>query len=228
MSDADILTTIDRFIRQRFFHYALMINGKWGCGKTFFVENKLVPHIRQNLCMDVNYISLYGVNNTDAITATLCTQAIKDKFYRTTGKKIGEKAGTITSIAGSFIYKNVLSKFNIEDADGIEKILDILPNYDNNVIIFDDLERCGLDINEVLGYINNFIEHSDAAVIIVANEDEIGKWQLQLRQCMTRTVRSMFGRINGFCTSLWEFQTVTKMLSAVRLGIFLITSEIHL
>ena len=71
MSDADILTTIDRFIIQRFFHYALMINGKWGCGKTFFVENKLVPHIRQNLCMDVNYISLYGVNNTDAITATL-------------------------------------------------------------------------------------------------------------------------------------------------------------
>ena len=61
---------------------------------------------------------------------------------------------------------------------GIENIAELLPNYDNNVIIFDDLERCGCSINEVLGYINNFVENSEASVILVANEEEIGKWQL--------------------------------------------------
>ena len=43
-----------------------------------------------------------------------------------------------------------------------------------DLYIFDDLERCEAPINKVLGYINQFVEHDDAKVIIVANEQEIG------------------------------------------------------
>ena len=39
--------------------------------------------------------------------------------------------------------------------------------------MFDDLERASLDINEILGYINNFVEHDNIKVIIIANENEI-------------------------------------------------------
>jgi hypothetical protein len=42
------------------------------------------------------------------------------------------------------------------------------------VYVFDDLERCLAPINKVLGYINQFVEHGDAKVIVLANEKEIG------------------------------------------------------
>lgn len=41
-------------------------------------------------------------------------------------------------------------------------------------MIFDDLERCNMDVITVLGYINSISEHSDTKVIIVANESELG------------------------------------------------------
>lgn len=41
------------------------------------------------------------------------------------------------------------------------------------VIVFDDLERCTIGIEEILGYINTFVEHNKNKVIIVANQEEI-------------------------------------------------------
>ena len=43
-----------------------------------------------------------------------------------------------------------------------------------SIMIFDDLERCNMDVITVLGYINSISEHSDTKVIIVANESELG------------------------------------------------------
>lgn len=180
MDDQQAIQTIDNFISMRFYHYALMINGKWGCGKTHFVQNVLIPHIMETdyvgIKKDVNYVSLYGIRNAESITEQLCSQAIKD-YIRKRNDKIkteGKMAG-ITSIILSTAIKWGMAKADVS-SDGLNKIVELLPNYDNNVIIFDDLERCCCDVNEVLGFINNFIEHSNAAVIIVANEEEIGNW----------------------------------------------------
>ena len=49
--------------------------------------------------------------------------------------------------------------------------------FSKRVIIFDDLERCSIPINDVLGYINKMVEHDKQKVIIVANEHELGKYQ---------------------------------------------------
>lgn len=50
-----------------------------------------------------------------------------------------------------------------------------LKNTDKSILIFDDLERCKIDISNLLGYINYFVEHQDLKVIIIANEDELSK-----------------------------------------------------
>lgn len=172
----DIIPTIERFINQRMYHYALMINGGWGSGKTYFVRETLIPYI-QKTGHDVNYISLYGLNNTDEISQMLCVQAIKDKMSEKVRKSLESKGGQISTKIATAAFRLGLNYLGASDA-GIESVLQAFPNYDNNVIIFDDLERCGCSLNEVLGYINNFVEHSDASVILVANEVEIGKWQL--------------------------------------------------
>lgn len=172
----DIIPAIDRFINKRMYHYALLINGGWGSGKTYFVKETLIPHIKDSE-HDVNYLSLYGIKSTDEISQMLCVQALKDKAPDKVKKALESKSGQIgTKIATAALRFGM----NLVGAGEtvIENIAELLPNYDNNIIIFDDLERCGCPINEVLGYINNFVEHSEASVILVANEEEIGKWQL--------------------------------------------------
>ena len=172
---SDILESIDRFISNRMYHYALLINGKWGCGKTYFIQKELIPHLKEKGTVDVNYMSLYGIRSTDEISQMLCVQAIKDKMGEI-GKVSDTKGGQFTTAIITAAAKLGLAKIGAENT-GFEKIIEILPDYSNNVIIFDDLERCCCDIAELLGYINNFVEHSTASVIIVANEDEIGNWQ---------------------------------------------------
>ena len=39
--------------------------------------------------------------------------------------------------------------------------------------VFDDLERCPMPLDEVMGYISNFVEQYEAKVILIGNEEEI-------------------------------------------------------
>ncbi len=75
MNDEQIKEAIDHFIEHRLYHYALMINGAWGCGKTYFTNEVLIPHLRKKH-PDVNYISLYGIKDPGEIANKLCEKAI--------------------------------------------------------------------------------------------------------------------------------------------------------
>lgn len=181
MKDQQILSIVDTFIADRIYHYALMINGSWGSGKTYFANNVLIPHLRDEKKFDVNYVSLYGIKDPDDISDKLCERAIRDKITQKTGKNTDGKGAQIATLVIGKLLKYGFKKLDAEE-DSLKSIADILPNYDNNVIIFDDLERCQCDICSVLAYINNFVEHSDASVIIVANEEEIGTHNLEDNQ----------------------------------------------
>ena len=65
----------------------------------------------------------------------------------------------------------------------LSKIKETISKIDINnwIICFDDLERCYLSINEILGYINRLVEHNNCKVVILANEKEIGKINLNQR-----------------------------------------------
>ena len=188
----NIIPAIDRFINKRMYHYALLINGGWGSGKTFFVKENLIPHIKKSN-RDVNYLSLYGIKNTDEISQMLCIQAIKDKIPGRAQNIMDSKGRQITAKILTSVFKWGMNYIGAGDT-GIETIVQVVPEFENNVIIFDDLERCGCPINEVLGYINSFVEHSNASVILVANEEEIGKWELD-RNPEIQTLIAMDSRV---------------------------------
>ena len=44
---------------------------------------------------------------------------------------------------------------------------------DDKVLCFDDLERANIDVIDILGYINNFVEHDGIKTIIICNEEEL-------------------------------------------------------
>ncbi len=55
------------------------------------------------------------------------------------------------------------------------KLPDYFKNASSKVLIFDDLERCSIEIPNILGYINQFIENKGTKVIILGNEEQIIK-----------------------------------------------------
>ena len=142
-------------------------------GKTYFWNNKIKPKIDG---MQYNgkrftsiYMSLYGISNLEEIskkifieTTQLMDKNVK-KHIETTGKySIPEYAKTGLNMANSF-GANTNEKINYEKFFAT----------DDKVLCFDDLERANVDVIDILGYINNFVEHDHIKTIIICNEKEL-------------------------------------------------------
>ncbi len=151
--------------------YAVLISGQWGSGKTWFV-NQLIKDIRENNGKEI-YVSLYGMANFSEI---------EYEFFRKLHPVLSHKGMEITGKILKGALKGTL-KIDL-DRDGKSdgnasptlpeiKLPDYLKNTSRHILIFDDIERCGIPIESLLGYINHFVEHQDYKVILVANEEEI-------------------------------------------------------
>lgn len=139
--------------------YAVLLKGKWGSGKTYFINKykKQLDTKKQSYI----YVSLYGVTKYDEI---------ETKFLQSSNPEIfNEKSIFVGKLADAFINNRIKSSLGI-----IKKSLSSL-NAKGNILIFDDLERCSINIVDLLGYINNFVEHQSYKVILLANEEELKK-----------------------------------------------------
>ncbi len=138
-------------------NFAVLLSGPWGVGKTFLVKRFLAKNFDDQKDQYV-YISLYGLSSLEEIDDALL-QAIFPRLTGTAAKVIGRVAKSALKI-----LKIDASEFDIRD---------FLNKFDAKVYVFDDLERFEGSINKVLGYINQFVEHGGAKVILIANEREI-------------------------------------------------------
>lgn len=151
--------------------YAVMLRGKWGSGKTWFIKN----YIEKKKRKDFLYVSLYGVASYDEIEAAFFQQL--HPILASKGMKL---AGKILKGLIKTTIKVDLNGDGKEDGSLSSGVPDInLPDYmkniDNKIIVFDDLERCSIAIPSILGYINQFVEYNGLKVIVLANETEIIK-----------------------------------------------------
>lgn len=161
LSDSEILSVVKDYIEESIYTYAVLIDGDWGSGKSYFIKEYLIPNIKDE--REVIYISLYGIKSTEDISNQIYINLLNIKEE---GKKIVQ--------AGVKVFADILRSKGID----IQKYKDDVASFidlSKYILVFDDLERCNCDINEVLGYINNFVEHDGVKVILVANEKEIGK-----------------------------------------------------
>lgn len=153
------------------FEYAVLLNGAWGSGKTWFVKKYLEK--KEDHGKKICYVSLNGIAKTSMID-----EAIFKSIHPILGRKGAKLAGQILKGTLKATIKVDLdgdSKSDGNISGGIPKIE--LPDYlkinDNFILVFDDLERCELKKEEVLGYINYFVEQDNIKTLIVSNEDEI-------------------------------------------------------
>ena len=170
----DLVESILDYIRTDYTDYAIMINGEWGSGKTYFWNNKIRKKIDS---MKFNgkqyktiYMSLYGISNLEEIskkifieTTQLMDKNLKKYMNQHEEAVIPEYAKSGLDMANLFGISNNDGKIDYEE----------FFSTDDKILCFDDLERANVDVIDILGYINNFVEHDHIKTIIICNEKEL-------------------------------------------------------
>ncbi len=170
----DLVESILDYVRADYTDYAIMINGEWGSGKTYFWNNKVRNKIDSLQLNGKNYttiyMSLYGISNLEDISKKIFIETTQlmdknmKKYMSATGQQaIPEYAKTGLDMANLFgVTQN-------GDKVDYSKFF----STDDKVLCFDDLERANVDVIDILGYINNFVEHDHIKTIIICNEKEL-------------------------------------------------------
>lgn len=134
--------------------FAVLVTGEWGSGKSHQV-NKAIPLELQ--CK----VSLFGINNTEEIYNTVFSKMYPGKHF---AKKMIELTKDVTSefsgvtLGAGSIIGGMITPLIKQTVDK------------DKVIIFDDLERCAIPNSEILGVINQYVEHHQCRVVILAHD----------------------------------------------------------
>ena len=171
----ELIECICDYVRKPYTDYAIMLNGEWGSGKTYFWNNKLRSRLESIKVNGKNYktiyMSLYGINSLEEIskkifieTNPMINKTLKKFVDTREGNVIPEYVKTGLDMANLYGTTN----FNSDRID-YSKMFSI----DDKILCFDDLERANVDVIDILGYINNFVEHDGIKTILICNEREL-------------------------------------------------------
>lgn len=154
---------------------ALLIVGAWGSGKTYYIDNEVFKKLSEGenprQCIRV---SLFGVKDTSEIPyrvfQSYMDARIKDKSNGVV--KFEKVRDWVTGIV-----KSVPKLKDIVDLSPLftkgSTAYSLVPN--STIICFDDIERATetLDVNEILGAVNELVENRHYKVLLVANKEYI-------------------------------------------------------
>ena len=170
----DLLESVLDYVRSDYTDYAIMLNGEWGSGKTYFWNNRIKSKI-ESLTLNGKryktiYMSLYGISNLEEIskkifieTTQLMDKDLKRYMHTHEHTGIPEYAKTSIDMANFFGVSKSGEKIDYNEFFSVS----------DKVLCFDDLERANVDVIDILGYINNFVEHDHMKTIIICNEKEL-------------------------------------------------------
>lgn len=162
--------------------YAVLLKGKWGCGKTHFINHWIDTYQKQDAedkVLEPVYVSLYGLSETKQITT-----AINRVLYPILYGKAAKAGKTFLKFMSAIVLKCDVDWDKDENSDfsmnlGLDS-LSIFKSEDEqvkkgNLLIFDDLERCDIPMKKLLGYLNFFVEQCNCHLIVIGDEDKIAE-----------------------------------------------------
>ena len=162
--------------------YAVMLKGKWGCGKTHLIKQwkkrfDEPADTDEEITLKPIYISTYGMDSVNDIK-TAIDRELNPFFYSKTGRFIKG----ILKLAGKVVFKTSVDFNDNSKEDGSFSAtldsLSLLQVEDDSIkgvkfLIFDDIERCLIEMKELLGFINYFVEHCNCHVVIIGDENHL-------------------------------------------------------
>lgn len=154
--------------------YAVLVTGPWGCGKTHQVKHALDKS-------EYFYVSLFGLQNSEEIKAAVYAEMFpgKSRFKKMAGAADGinvpipsvatvSTKGLPSAIVGAILGNRVDT---------------------SRLLIFDDLERCKMPLNDVLGVINRYVEHHNCRVVVIAHDDKVEGFTAIKEKVFGQTIR---------------------------------------
>lgn len=181
MSNSHITEFLDHYLSKNTNDFAVLITGCWGSGKTYFITQymggkKLIK--TKNWLTDsknkaVIYVSLFGAKSRDDIEKRIF-EILHPFMEDSSEDKFAQSGLSIIKGLCSFLppAKNVANNF----CDALCHFNDALckhlrKNKKGVAIIFDDVERADMPVPELLGYINEYVEHLNLPCILLADKE---------------------------------------------------------
>ena len=179
----DTKQEIMNYIEMKENNGALLITGKWGCGKTFLIK-QIAEELNQGKKYCVAVISLFDVDSIEQLH-----EKIREEFFQLSLSKAGKAAKATTKVL-EFTNKIIDSankhhaNSKVDAAAGaIGTVLSINPSdfisvsnmigKKEFILILDDIERCKMDKTKLLGGVNEYCENKSIKTIVIADEDKI-------------------------------------------------------
>ncbi len=186
---------IDDFLNYYLFkclepNYAVLIKGKWGCGKSYYIKNYLNSHglrIIDNFTDKqknvVIYLSLYGVSSKEEINEKVLAYL----YPIISSSKIDLLQKVLKTAPASAVLSALsAAMFNSTiPAKGVVEGLDIFVDHYHSeikkngkkklVLVLDDFERAHMPVIELLGFVNECVEFLHIPCIIIAEKDVLIK-----------------------------------------------------
>ena len=160
--EENIATQLEHFLdyykRTKSPGYAVLVTGVWGTGKTF--------QVRQ--CLSENeswYVSLFGLPSATEIHHAILSKV--DPKLELTRSVISKVGATSQIMGGIYAVGHVFSGI-------VNNILrrELKPC---RVLVLDDMERTNLEMKDLLGVINEYVEHHHFRVVLIGDEREMPK-----------------------------------------------------
>ena len=161
-------------------HFAVLVKGDWGCGKTFLVKKILNETYGKKYKDNVIWISVYGLSSIQQLR-----QKLIEKIYPFLSNKI-------TKFALSTVKAGLKASTTIDfNKDGYEDLfIDFtIPNFESDengkkiktkkILILDDIERCSIPITEIFGFFAEEIIEKNLKAIFISNDEKIKDTQEQ-------------------------------------------------
>lgn len=125
MRSDDYLKRITNYIFDSRYSRALLIDGDWGCGKSYFVKKRLIPELEQK---ETNQdakdnttpylpllVSLYGLSSIDSIQELIYSTLLEKYVSREKDGKLHSLLKN-TSLFGTKIIKVAADFFNVDES----------------------------------------------------------------------------------------------------------------
>ncbi len=200
MSQELALSEIRKFLKSED-PVVLSISGRWGVGKTYAWDTTLQEMRADTPLRSYAYVSAFGLNDLEALKTQIVqsTISLDGEDLQPTIKSYFDHAKSLSGLqkmVAQTLRKSVphVNK-GVSEVPYVGKILESLtPNallrIRKQIVCIDDLERAGegLEIDEILGFVSSLRERRDCKVVLLLNEDGLGKKGRVYRRYLEKVV----------------------------------------
>lgn len=192
MNNEELNKYIKHYLEKDQSKSAIMLTGAWGIGKSYYIQNELIPFLQEEHCKCVA-VSLYGLKTLSDISKSIYLE------LRVKPLKSNSEFATTGKLIAKTLAKGIISHFGVDLKSTEEEMQTLYESIDlsQTLIILEDVERSQIDILDLLGYVNSLVEQDGVKVLLVANENEIVQYEPIVISDETATQAGTLYKINS-------------------------------